>query len=97
MSRALINGEYLDVEDEIFTPDPQAEIQALKQENCYGSCNCRRISRADCLHRKTPCENKSVGGYRMSYIDNRSQFKEITEEERQEILAKERENIERID
>nr|DAN05853.1 MAG TPA: ComC family protein [Caudoviricetes sp.] len=33
----------------------------------------------------------------MSYIDNRSQFKEITEEERQEILAKERENIERID
>lgn len=32
MSRALINGEYLDVEDEIFTPDPQAEIQALKQE-----------------------------------------------------------------
>ena len=33
----------------------------------------------------------------MSYIDNRSQFKEITEEERKEILAKERENIERID
>lgn len=33
----------------------------------------------------------------MSYINNRSQFKEITEEERQEILAKERENIERID
>lgn len=32
MSRALINGEYLDVEDEIFTADPQAEIQALKQE-----------------------------------------------------------------
>lgn len=32
MSRALINGEYLDVEDEIFTPDPQAEIQAPKQE-----------------------------------------------------------------
>lgn len=32
MSRALINGEYLDVEDEIFTPDPHAEIQALKQE-----------------------------------------------------------------
>nr|DAY76418.1 MAG TPA: hypothetical protein [Caudoviricetes sp.] len=32
MSKALINGEYLDVEDEIFTPDPQAEIQALKQE-----------------------------------------------------------------
>lgn len=32
MNRALINGEYLDVEDEIFTPDPQAEIQALKQE-----------------------------------------------------------------
>lgn len=32
MSRALINGEYLDAEDEIFTPDPQAEIQALKQE-----------------------------------------------------------------
>lgn len=33
----------------------------------------------------------------MSNIDNESQFKEITEEERQEILAKERENIERID
>lgn len=32
----------------------------------------------------------------MSNIDNGSQFKEITEEERQEILAKERENIERI-
>lgn len=33
----------------------------------------------------------------MSDIDNGSQFKEIMEEERQEILAKERENIERID
>ena len=32
MSKALINGEYLGVEDEIFTLDPQAEIQALKQE-----------------------------------------------------------------
>ena len=32
MNRALINGEYLDVEDEVFTPDPQVEIQALKQE-----------------------------------------------------------------
>ena len=26
MNRALINGEYLDVEDEVFTPDPQVEI-----------------------------------------------------------------------
>lgn len=33
----------------------------------------------------------------MSDIDNGSQFREITEEERQEILAKERESIERID
>lgn len=33
----------------------------------------------------------------MSDIDNGSQFREITEEERQKILAKERENIERID
>lgn len=33
----------------------------------------------------------------MSDIDNGSHFKEITEEERQEILAKEREGIERID
>lgn len=33
----------------------------------------------------------------MSDIDNGSQFKEITEEERQEILAKEQESIERID
>lgn len=33
----------------------------------------------------------------MSDIDSGNQFKEITEEERQEILAKERENIERID
>ena len=33
----------------------------------------------------------------MSDIDSGSQFREITEEERQEILAKERENIERID
>ena len=33
----------------------------------------------------------------LSDIDNGSQFKEITEEERQEILAKERENIEKID
>lgn len=29
---AEINGKYVEVEDEIFKPDPQAEIQALKQE-----------------------------------------------------------------
>ena len=29
---AEINGKYVKVEDEIFTPDPQAEIQMLKQE-----------------------------------------------------------------
>lgn len=29
---AEINGKYVEVEEEIFTPDPQAEIQALKQE-----------------------------------------------------------------
>ena len=29
---AEINGKYVKVEDEIFKPDPQAEIQALKQE-----------------------------------------------------------------
>lgn len=32
MNRALINGKYVEVEDEIFRPDPQAEIQMLKQE-----------------------------------------------------------------
>lgn len=29
---AEINGKYVKVEDEIFKPDPQAEIQMLKQE-----------------------------------------------------------------
>lgn len=29
---AEINGKYVKVEDEVFRPDPQAEIQALKQE-----------------------------------------------------------------
>ena len=29
---AEINGKYVEVEEEIFTPDPQAEIQMLKQE-----------------------------------------------------------------
>ena len=29
---AEINGEYVEIEDEVFKPDPQAEIQALKQE-----------------------------------------------------------------
>lgn len=29
---AEINGKYVEVEDEIFKPDPQTEIQALKQE-----------------------------------------------------------------
>lgn len=29
---AEINGKYVKVEDEIFKPDPQLEIQALKQE-----------------------------------------------------------------
>lgn len=32
MHKALINGKYVEVEDEILKPDPQAEIQALKQE-----------------------------------------------------------------
>ena len=32
MSKALINGKYVEIEDEVFTPDPQVEIQALKQE-----------------------------------------------------------------
>lgn len=29
---AEINGEYVKIEDEVFKPDPQLEIQALKQE-----------------------------------------------------------------
>lgn len=29
---AEINGKYVEVEDEILKPDPQAEIQVLKQE-----------------------------------------------------------------
>lgn len=29
---AEINGKYVEVEDEIYKPDPQAEIQTLKQE-----------------------------------------------------------------
>lgn len=29
---AEINGKYVKIEDETFRPDPQAEIQALKQE-----------------------------------------------------------------
>lgn len=29
---AEINGKYVEIEDEVFTPDPQAEIQMLKQE-----------------------------------------------------------------
>lgn len=29
---AEINGKYVEVEDEIFKPDTQTEIQALKQE-----------------------------------------------------------------
>lgn len=29
---AEINGKYVEVEDEILKPDPQVEIQALKQE-----------------------------------------------------------------
>lgn len=29
---AEINGKYVKVEDETFRPDPQAEIQMLKQE-----------------------------------------------------------------
>lgn len=32
MNKALINGKYVEVENEILKPDPQAEIQALKQE-----------------------------------------------------------------
>lgn len=32
MNKALIDGKYVEVEDEIFKPDPQAEIQMLKQE-----------------------------------------------------------------
>lgn len=29
---AEINGKYVEVEDEIYKPDPLVEIQALKQE-----------------------------------------------------------------
>jgi hypothetical protein len=29
---AEINGKYVEIEEEVFTPDPQAEIQMLKQE-----------------------------------------------------------------
>lgn len=29
---AEINGKYVKIEDEILKPDPQVEIQALKQE-----------------------------------------------------------------
>lgn len=29
---AEINGKYVEIEDEILKPDPQAEIQMLKQE-----------------------------------------------------------------
>lgn len=32
MNKALIDSEYVEVEDEIYKPDPQAEIQMLKQE-----------------------------------------------------------------
>lgn len=32
MTKALIDGKYVKIEDEIFKPDPQAEIQMLKQE-----------------------------------------------------------------
>lgn len=32
MNKALINGKYVEVEDEVFRPDPLAEIQMLKQE-----------------------------------------------------------------
>lgn len=32
MNKALINGKYVEVENEILKPDPQAEIQMLKQE-----------------------------------------------------------------
>ncbi len=32
MSKALIDGKYVKVEDEVFEPDPQIEIQMLKQE-----------------------------------------------------------------
>lgn len=32
MNKALINGKYVEIEDEILKPDPQAEIQMLKQE-----------------------------------------------------------------
>nr|DAJ16907.1 MAG TPA: hypothetical protein [Caudovirales sp. ctMlE25] len=32
MNKALIDGKYVEVEDEILKPDPQAEIQMLKQE-----------------------------------------------------------------
>lgn len=32
MSRALIDDEYVDVVDEKYTPNPQLEVQALKQE-----------------------------------------------------------------
>ncbi len=32
MSKALIDGNYVEIKDEVFTPDPQVEIQALKRE-----------------------------------------------------------------
>ena len=32
MTKALIDGEYVKIEDEVFRPVPQIEIQALKQE-----------------------------------------------------------------
>lgn len=32
MRKALIDGKYVEVEDEIFKPDPQIEIQMLKQK-----------------------------------------------------------------
>ena len=32
MTKALIDGEYVKIEDEVFQPDPQIEIQMLKQE-----------------------------------------------------------------
>ncbi len=32
MRKALIDGKYIEIENEVFQPDPQVEIQALKQE-----------------------------------------------------------------
>lgn len=32
MTKALIDGEYVKIEDEVFRPDPLVEIQMLKQE-----------------------------------------------------------------